>query len=177
MWPPCWLGSCTAPAGMNPPDSSYWLLQLFWLLTLAVPIACIAWTVTHEEVFREPRDYFTRRSEASSNYFVRKFFYLLTCEYCFSHYVTIFFLILTRYRLLLDDWRGYLISFFALVAVANVYMSSFGRLRQEVKSEKLDAEKKEKELEAVPSSPPLSPSPGEEGEQQKEARFKPPLSR
>ena len=48
--------------------------------------------------------------------------------------MTIFFLILTRYRLLLDDWRGYLLAFFALVAVANVYMSSFARLRQEVKS-------------------------------------------
>ncbi|HSK76244.1 MAG TPA: hypothetical protein VLQ45_07270, partial [Thermoanaerobaculia bacterium] len=74
---------------------------------------------------------------------------LFTCEYCFSHYVTIFFLILTRYRLLLDDWRGYLLSFFALVAVANVYMSSFGRLRQEVKSEKLEAETKEKVLEKI----------------------------
>ena len=61
--------------------------------------------------------------------------------------MTIFFLILTRYRLLLDDWRGYVIAFFALVAVANVYMSSFARLRQEVKSEKLEAKKKEKELE------------------------------
>ena len=33
------------------------------------------------------------------------------------------------------------------MAVANVYMSSFARLRQEVKSEKLEAKKKEKELE------------------------------
>lgn len=132
---------------MNPPDSSHWLLQLVWLAVLAVPIACIAWTVTHEEVFREPREYFTRRSERARNVLVRKFFYLLTCEYCFSHYVTIFFLIVTRYRLLLDDWRGYLVSFFALVAMANVYMSAFGRLRQEVKSEKLEAERKEIELE------------------------------
>jgi hypothetical protein len=134
---------------MSPPDSSHWLLQLFWLLTLAVPIACVAWTVTHEEVFREPREYCLERSEKARNPYVRKFFYLFTCEYCFSHYVAIFFLFVTRYRLLLDDWRGYLIAFFALVAVANVYMSSFGRLRQEVKSEKLTAEKKEKELEAV----------------------------
>lgn len=135
---------------MDPPASSQWLLQLVWLAVLAVPIACIAWTVTHEEVFREPREYFTRRSESARGVLARKFFYLLTCEYCFSHYVTIFFLLVTRYRLLLDDWRGYLVSFFALVAVANVYMSAFGRLRQEVKSEKLDAEKKEKELEEMP---------------------------
>jgi len=132
---------------MAPPDSSQWILQIVWLLLLALPIACAAWTVTHEEVFREPREYCLERSRTGRNLFVRKFFYLLTCEYCFSHYVTIFFLLVTRYRLLLDDWRGYLIAFFALVAVANVYMSSFGRLRQEVKTEGLEAKKKEIELE------------------------------
>jgi len=36
--------------------------QLGWLVTLAIPVACVAWTVTHEELFREPREYFTRRS-------------------------------------------------------------------------------------------------------------------
>jgi hypothetical protein len=131
---------------MAPPPSTQWLLQVVWLLLLAIPIACVAWTVTHEEVFREPREYCAERSRCARSLAARKFFYLFTCEYCFSHYVTIFFLILTRYRLLLDDWRGYLIAFFALVAIANVYMSSFGRLRQEVKSEKLEAEMKEKEL-------------------------------
>jgi hypothetical protein len=131
---------------MSPPSSPYWILQTVWLFTLALPIACVAWTVTHEELFREPREYFTRRSEEATGILGRKFFYLLTCEYCFSHYVTIAFLLLTRFRLLFDDWRGYPISFFALVAVANVYMSSFGRLRQEVKSQKLEADKKETEL-------------------------------
>jgi hypothetical protein len=134
---------------MQPPDSSQWVLQLVWLFVLAVPIACAAWTVTHEEVFREPREYCAERSRHAHRLVVRKFFYLFTCEYCFSHYVTIFFLFVTRFRLLLDDWRGYLIAFFALVAVANVYMSSFGRLRQEVKSEKLEAETKEKVLEKL----------------------------
>ena len=134
---------------MSPPDSSQWLLQIIWLIVLAIPVACVAWTVTHEEIFREPREYCAEKSKNARGLLVRKFFYLFTCEYCFSHWVTIFFLILTRYRLLLDDWRGYLISFFAVVAVANVYLSSFGRLRQEVKSEKLDAKKKEIELEEV----------------------------
>ena len=137
---------------MNPPDSSQWMLQLVWLFVLAIPIACVAWTVTHEEIFREPREYCEERSRTARGLLTRKFFYLFTCEYCFSHWVTIFFLILTRYRLLLDDWRGYLISFFAVVAVANVYLSSFGRLRQEVKSEKLDAKKKEIELEEAETS-------------------------
>src|SRR5919206_3648750 len=130
--------------------------QIVYLFLLAIPIACIAWTVTHEEVFREPREYCVKRSKEGKTLLVRKFFYLFTCEYCFSHYVTIFFLFVTRYRLLLDDWRGYLIAFFALVAVANIYMSSFGRLRQEVKSEKLEAEKKEIELEAAENGTPAS---------------------
>ena len=125
------------------------MMQVSWLFLLALPIACIAWTVTHEEVFREPREFCAERSRSSRSLATRKFFYLFTCEYCFSHYVTVFFLVLTRYRLLLDDWRGYVISFFALVAVANIYMSSFGRLRQEVKSEKLEAETKEKVLEKM----------------------------
>jgi hypothetical protein len=144
---------------MHPPDSTQWLLQVVWLVLLAIPIACVAWTVTHEEIFREPRQYCERRSKDCRSLLTRKFFYLFTCEYCFSHYVTVFFLILTRYRLLLDDWRGYVIAFFALVAIANVYMSSFGRLRQEVKSEGLEAKKKERDLEespviAAPSVPP-----------------------
>ena len=134
---------------MAAPDSTQWILQLVWLFVLAVPIACVAWTVTHEEIFREPREYCARRSQEGDSLVERKFFYLFTCEYCFSHYVTIFFLFVTRYRLLLDDWRGYLVSFFALVAVANVYMSAFGRLRQEVKSEKLEAKRKEVVLERV----------------------------
>jgi len=69
---------------------------------------------------------------------IRKFFYLFTCEYCFSHYVTIAFLILTRYKLLMDDWTGYLIAGFALVYVANAYMSLFGLIRQDIVKEKTE---------------------------------------
>ena len=134
------------------PPSSEWMLQLVWLFTLALPVACVAWTVTHEEVFREPREYCERRARESKSLFVRKFFYLFTCEYCVSHYVTFFFLWLTGYKLLLDDWRGYILSAFAVVAVANLYMSSFARLRQEVKSEKLEAKTREKVLERVKQS-------------------------
>ena len=124
-------------------------IQFVCLLLLAIPIASIAWTVTHEDMFRESREYCKNKSESGKSMWQRKFFYLFTCEYCFSHYVTLFFLVFTRYRLLLDDWRGYVLSFFALVAMANVYMSSYGRLRQEVKSEKLEAETKEKVLEKM----------------------------
>lgn len=122
--------------------------QLFFLLLLAIPVACIAWTVTHEEVFREPREWCARNSQSCKQLAARKFFYLFTCEYCFSHYVTIFFLIITRFHLLYQDWRGYLVSGFALVWVANVYMSAFGRLRLDIKHERVVIAEKEQELES-----------------------------
>lgn len=106
------------------------------LFVLAIPIACVAWTVTHEEIFREVNEYCTRRSKTDTNVLLRKFFYLFTCEYCFSHYVTIFILIITHYTIYFQDWRGYLISFFSLVFVANVYMSLFGKIRIDIKKEK-----------------------------------------
>ncbi len=121
-------------------------LQIIYLFLLAIPIACIAWTVTHEEVFKEPREYCADRSKSCHSFLQRKFFYLFTCEYCFSHYVTIFFLIITRYHLVFNDWRGYLIGGFSLVWISNVYMSAFGRLRIDIKKEKLDTSLKEEEL-------------------------------
>jgi hypothetical protein len=48
--------------------------------------------------------------------------------------------------LLYDDWRGVLIAGFALVWIANVYMSLFGRVRIDLKKDKLEANLKEEEL-------------------------------
>ena len=76
----------------------------------------------------------------------RKFFYVLICEYCLSHYVAIFFVALARFQLLLEGFAGYLIAFFSVVWVANVYMSIFGRLRLGIKSERTDIEIKEEQL-------------------------------
>ena len=121
-------------------------IQIIWLFILAIPIACIAWTVTHEEVFSEVMEYCKRGSTESKTLLKRKFFYLFTCEYCFSHYVTILFLIITRYQLLFDDWRGYLIAGFALVWIANVYMSLFGLIRINIKVERAEAQVQEEIL-------------------------------
>jgi len=118
-------------------------LQLVYLLVIAIPVACIAWTVTHEEVFREPREFCINCSKKSKSILARKFFYLFTCEYCFSHYVTILFLFITDFRLLFNDWRGYLIGGFSLVWVANMYMSIFYRLRTEIKKDRVEIEEKQ----------------------------------
>ena len=112
--------------------------QLVFLFVLAIPIASVAWTVTHEELFREPREWCAARSKSCQDLFWRKMFYLFTCEYCFSHYVTALFLFITRYKLLYDDWRGYLIAGFALVWLSNVYMSFFGRLRLEIRGDRIE---------------------------------------
>jgi hypothetical protein len=116
---------------------------LLVLAVLAMPIAAIAWAVTHEEIFKEPREYCLRRSENAASMARRKFFYVFTCEYCFSHWVTAAFVAITQFRLLYDDWRGYLVSGFSLVWVANHYMSIFGRLRLGIKSERIDVSLKE----------------------------------
>ena len=121
--------------------------HLVGLFVLAIPIACIARTVVFEEVFREPREWCKQRSQTCRRFFERKFFYLFTCEYCFSHYVTLFFLIVTRYKLLFEDWRGYLVGFFPLVFVANAYLNLYSRLRVDITSEKKAIEVKEAEAE------------------------------
>jgi hypothetical protein len=121
------------------------VLQLVWLFVLAIPIASIAWTITHEEIFRETREYCKRQCD-QGHIFKRKFFYLFTCEYCFSHYVVIVFLIITRYKLLYQDWRGYLLSLFALVWIANQYMSIYNRLRLDIKSEQIEIKNREEDV-------------------------------
>lgn len=111
------------------------MTQIQWLFLLALPIACVAWTVTHEEILREPREYCLNRSQNDMSLAKRKFFYLFTCEYCFSHYITVFFLFLTGFKLLLNDWRGYIIAGFALVWIANLYMNVYALIRQAIKKE------------------------------------------
>jgi len=120
--------------------------QLFWLLLLAIPVACVAWTITHDDVFREPRDFCKTQSESAPSLVRRKFFYLFTCEYCFSHYVAAFFLWLTHYHLLLEGWRGYLIAWFSLVFVANLYMGAFGIVKLGVKRERVEIQHMETDV-------------------------------
>lgn len=117
------------------------------LFVLAIPVACISWTVTHEEVFKEIREFCVKNSHEQKTLAARKFFYLFTCEYCFSHYIAIFMLLITGYKLLFLDWRGYLIAGFSLVWIANIYMSLYGLIRLDIKIEKTEAKVKEKQLE------------------------------
>lgn len=124
------------------------LTQLYWILILSLVVASVAWTVTQEKVFEEWRDAAKRRSEDASHILVRKFFYVWTCEYCFSHWVTLLVLIITGFRVLFDDWRGYFLTFFLLPWVANQWMSLYRMLRVDIKHENALAERAVKEVKA-----------------------------
>ena len=87
-----------------------------------------------------------RRSETVRFAVCRKFFYLFTCEYCFSHWVARLFLVITRYKLLYDDWRGYLVALFALVYVSNFYIGLFGHVKLEVKKDRAEIKAIEAEV-------------------------------
>ncbi len=129
--------------------------QIFYLLVLAIPVACVTWTITHEDIVREAREWCTEQSQKCGNIFQRKFFYLFTCEYCFSHYVSLVFLWMTHFKLLLPGWRGYAIAWFALVWVANIYISLFGRVRLSIKGERVAIASEERSLAARKVELPL----------------------
>ena len=119
--------------------------EIVALFILSVPVACISWTITHEEIFSEMKNYCVKCSSESKNIIKRKFFYLFTCEYCLSHYITALMLIITKYHLLYDDWKGYLVGGFSIVWIANIYMSIYGRIRVNLKKERIEADLIEEE--------------------------------
>ena len=121
--------------------------QIYWLVILSVVVASVAWTVTQEEIFREPREYCEEKSKSCKNILQRKFFYVFTCEYCFSHWMTLLILLLTGFRLLLDDWRGFILAFFAIPWAANQWMSIYRRLRVGIKHENALAEEVKERIE------------------------------
>jgi hypothetical protein len=120
--------------------------QVAYLFILGIPIASVAWTVTHEDLFREPREWCKKNSEICGRLYQRKFFYAFTCEYCFSHYVAILFLVITRFKLLYMDWRGYLIAWFSLVWIANIYMNVYAHVRLDIKRERVEIAAQEKTI-------------------------------
>jgi hypothetical protein len=122
------------------------LAQLLQAAILAIPVACVAWTVTHEDLFKEVREWLVKQTKSPRPWYQRKFFYLFTCEYCFSHYVTIGALFVTRFTMLYQDWRGYVVAGFTIVWLANVYMGLFGRLRLEVRHERTEIQAAENAL-------------------------------
>ena len=123
--------------------------QLLELIVLAIPVATVAWTVTHEEIFRELRNWCEWRSDAARSLVRRKFFYLFTCEFCFSFYVSAGAVAFTGFRLLYDGWQGYAVSLLSLVWIANLYMSIYARLRLDIKRERVEIAGREEQRKAT----------------------------
>ena len=118
--------------------------QLLRGLLLAMPVACLAWTITQEEVFHELREILKAYQERhKESFWRRKLAYLPTCPYCFSHYVAALFVWLFHYKMLADDWRGYLVSLFSLVLVANVYLTGYQWLRASLRAGRARADQAE----------------------------------
>jgi hypothetical protein len=122
--------------------------QISFALLLAIPVACVVWTFTQEEVFKEVRESLKgyQKRHARSRW-RQKLAYMPTCPYCFSHYVAGVFIVLFRFRMLAEDWRGYVVSLFTLVLIANVYMTAYHLLRVWLRRGKAAADRAEAELE------------------------------
>ena len=126
--------------------------QTLVLFILAIPVACVSWTVTHEAVLRDFEE-FCKRESNTGGWFRRKFFYLFTCEYCLSHYVTALSLAITRFKLIFPDWRGYVVSLFSLVWIANQYMSIYDRLRLDIKHEHISINTQQQQVKSIQEQP------------------------
>lgn len=106
------------------------LTHLFYLFVLALPVACISWTITHEDIFKEFREWCKAHSRSHPSLFIRKVCYLFTCEYCFSHWVTLVLLLVVPFELVVGGLVGNILALFAIVWVANIYMSFYFLLRK-----------------------------------------------
>jgi hypothetical protein len=118
-------------------------MSIVELFVLGLPVACLCWTVTHEEIFRELRDYCIARTQRCSRVYQRKLFFLFTCEFCLSYYISAAIVVFMRFTLFLSDWRGYVISVLSMVWIANTYMSLYARLRVEIKRDRVEISEKE----------------------------------
>jgi hypothetical protein len=118
--------------------------QLMRGMLLAIPVACLAWTITQEEVFHELREILKAYQERhKDSLWRRKLAYLPTCPYCFSHYVAALFIWLFHFKMLADDWRGYAVSLFSLVLLANAYLTAYQWLRAALRAGRARADEAE----------------------------------
>lgn len=117
---------------------------LLELSILAAPVATVAWTVTHEELFREFREWSQAKSERAESLPSRKFFYLMTCEFCLSFYVALAAVMISGFRLLYPGLGGALVACLSLVWIANFYMSLYARVRLDIKNERVEIASRER---------------------------------
>lgn len=112
--------------------------ESFHFLYYAAVVAVLVHTLTHEEIFKEPRQWLKMCADSQDlNACLRKLAYMPTCEFCGSFWITLGLLTLVfQYHLIFADWRGYVVSVFTTMGVANVYMGLFNLLRVDVRKER-----------------------------------------
>lgn len=121
-------------------------MQVFWISAL---VAVIAWTQVKEEITRELREWLKGKSQSARTLPVRKLAYMLTCEFCFSFWVSLLALIVFRHRVGYDDWRGLLLAQFVTWAIANVYMTGYSIFRIDIRKDQIEIKKEEAKVETI----------------------------
>jgi hypothetical protein len=103
------------------------------ILMLAIPVACCSWTIAETEVFRSVRESIARwagwNKGTDAKGWKQKVAYLPSCYYCTSHYVALAFLALHPFTTLTPDVRGYAVSWFSIVGVSAVYLTTYNGMR------------------------------------------------
>ena len=127
---------------------------------LAAPVAIVVRAFTTEEIGREPRDYCRARHECyrercsngdagvlrrAADFVLQKVFYVPTCDYCLSFWISLAVVWIAEYTMFFDDWRGVALAVFVVMGVANVYLAIFTQLRVDAKKERAVAEAIEKQ--------------------------------
>jgi hypothetical protein len=133
--------------------------EISFAALLAIPIACLVWTFTQEEIFKEAREWLKAYQRRHSDSLWRqKLAYLPTCPYCLSHYVAAGFIALFHFTMLVSDWRGYVVSLFTLVLLTNIYITMYNLLRVVLRGSKAWADRAEAEAAPPTFPPPVEPS-------------------
>ena len=140
----CWPSAAAGPGTVLQEKNMGYGNQIAFALILSIPVACITWTVTQEEIFATVRLNLARYpSRHGDSWWRRQIAYAPTCPYCLSHYVAAMLVALLNFKMLADDWRGYLVSLFTIVLIANVYITIYHVLRVGLRWERSLADRAE----------------------------------
>ena len=104
------------------------------VLLLALPVACVSWTIVEAEITRDLREWLKgwacrQGRGATRAWLCRKLAYLPTCAYCSSHYVALAALALSPVHILNLGWQGLVLGWLSVVGVSTVYLTFYQLLR------------------------------------------------
>jgi len=94
-------------------------MNILSILGLCFCICTISLTITKSSLFHPLRSYFFNRNNKR---FFNFFYELFSCPYCFSHYVSFFFVLTYGVRFIISDlwFLDYIVSVFALTSASSL---------------------------------------------------------